>query len=433
MNGILDRAIACLCLGLGAVEAAGGERPPIIRAIPGQADLGTIEIHGVGAGRFESRLWQTGPPHMLPDVRSPLIAPRRAGVFRNIYAPSVVPTPEGWRVFYGAWDGVDSGNDRIYSVRTRDFVDFDERRIEIEHGSFIHVCNVSALRIEEGPATHVPLFAMLCTVWPDARNRNKPAFFSSPDGTSWNGRPVPYAAGPGDIVAMEGYAPYDDADVNGVNVLFREGGRYVMYFGNWSSPGQIHRASSADGRRYRYEGPCLDSSHAVNDVKKLSGADGPWYLMALHANGDRLWYALSRDGRRFDGERELARNLGPEDRYIVAVGWVVREDRLLGLLYGAGAVPSLDRNRIFGRWVQKKVVLTDANGRRYEPIGALGPDRQIIGLGQAEEIECRAEVFAEDGRTLLAGPTPLKVGSGRVYVVHPDAGPPRCQEQKEAR
>ena len=34
--------------------------------------------------------------------------------------------------------------------------------------------------------------------------------------------------------------------------------------------------------------------------------------MGLHANGDRLWYAVSPDGMKFGPERELAANLGAE-------------------------------------------------------------------------------------------------------------------------
>jgi len=39
-----------------------------------------------------------------------------------LYAPSVVPRPDGtYRIFFGGWDGTTTGNDRIYSVITRDF------------------------------------------------------------------------------------------------------------------------------------------------------------------------------------------------------------------------------------------------------------------------------------------------------------------------
>ena len=101
-----------------------------IERIRGQAELGTIELHGVSAGDFDPRMWEEGTLNFVPDIRLPLLEPRKGGVCRNIYAPSAVETEDGWRLFYGAWDGVDTMNDRIYSVSTRDFVDFGERRIE---------------------------------------------------------------------------------------------------------------------------------------------------------------------------------------------------------------------------------------------------------------------------------------------------------------
>ncbi|MBN1344983.1 MAG: hypothetical protein JXQ73_19980 [Phycisphaerae bacterium] len=388
---------------------AGEPTPPVVKQVPGQAELGFIEIHGVAAGAFQPGLWQEGALHWLPDVRSPLIRPRWSGVFRNIYAPSIVEVPSGWRVFYGAWDGVDTGNDRIYSLVTNDFLDFRDRATVIGNGVFIHACNVSAIRFDDGS------YHMLCTVYPDLKKQNKPAAFHSPDGRTWNGSPAPYPARMSDIVEMTGYPPYEEADINGVNVLFFEGGTYYLYFNNWRDAGRLYRASGEDGKRFRFDGTCLETSHAVNDVKKFVAGGRPRYLMALHRNTDRLWYALSDDGMRFGPERELVTHLGDQDRYIVAVGWVVRGDRLLGFLYGAGAVPGLNRNRIFARWLQKRVVFVTDDGKRLAPTQSLGPDRQLIPI--VGEIKGHFEVFAEDGKTRLAQSPATKAVSGAVYVV----------------
>src|SRR6185295_2740446 len=81
-------------------------------------EAGFVEITGVEAGAFNPAIWQAGTLNLLPDIRSPLVEPQ-PGKFRNIYAPSVVETSGGWRMFYGAWDGVPSGNDRIYSLLTK--------------------------------------------------------------------------------------------------------------------------------------------------------------------------------------------------------------------------------------------------------------------------------------------------------------------------
>ncbi len=391
-----------------AVVAALVVTAPSVEAIPGQAPRGTLEIHGVEAGPFDPALWQAGRLHLLPDRRHPLLEPRQAGVFRNIYAPSPVRIDGGWRLFYGAWDGVDTGNDRIYAVDTADFVDFGPRTTVIEHGDFIHVCNVNAHRRGEG-------FEIVCTVYPDARGMNKPGYFSSPDGRVWNGHEAPYPARTSDIVQVEGYEVYDDADINGINVILRDGDTLRLYFKNFKDFGHVYRASGTDGIHYTYEQPVLATDHMINDLRRLHAPDGSvWYLMGLHQNGDRLWYTLSQDPLQFPPEQELAQNLGDEDRYIVAIGWVLHDDRVLGALYGAGAVRTLDRNRIFARWLQRKVVFVAEDGTRYEPDAALGPDRQIIPLPVGEPVRGRFEIYAEDGATLVSE-APAEAVAGRVY------------------
>lgn len=378
-------------------------------ALPGQAESGTVEIHGVSAGAFDPALWRSGTPHWVPDVRHPLLAPRQGGTFRNIYAPSPVEVPGGWRLFYGAWDGVPTGNDRIYSRPTDDFVDLGERRIEIEHGTFVHVCNVNALRLAEGS------FRMVCTTYPDAKGQNKPAVFTSPDGNTWNGKPAPYPAVAGDIIRIEGYPNYDAADMNGMNVLLHEDDRYRLYFGDFKARLQVHRASSDDGRQFKYDGVSLDARMMVNDMRKFTVAGRPVYLMGLHANTGRLWYALSGDGMKFEPQRELAVSRGDADKYIVAIGWVSSGDRILGFVYGAGAVPSLDRNRLFARWLQKKLVFTDKQGNTYSATGALGPDRQVFAIPSGARTEGRLSVYSEDGVSRLGRPLEVELTSGGVY------------------
>src|SRR5687767_724944 len=120
-----------------------------IKQVDGSAPAGIVEIRGVGAGPFDAAMWEMGTLHLLPDARSPLLEPRE-GRFRNIYAPSVVRTETGWDVYYGAWDGVDTGNDRIYRTSTRDFLTFGRRDTIIEHGVFHHVCNVSVTQAGAG-------------------------------------------------------------------------------------------------------------------------------------------------------------------------------------------------------------------------------------------------------------------------------------------
>ncbi|MBW7940051.1 MAG: hypothetical protein H3C63_14975, partial [Candidatus Omnitrophica bacterium] len=105
----------CISIGIlwgGAIMAQDSGWQADVRLVPGQGEFGTAEVMGVAAGVFDPAIWEAGDLFILPDQRSPLIAPRLTGLFRNIYAPSIVETPTGWRVFYGAWDGVPTGTDR---------------------------------------------------------------------------------------------------------------------------------------------------------------------------------------------------------------------------------------------------------------------------------------------------------------------------------
>jgi len=400
------------------VVVAGAVPVATVTEVPGQAELGHIEVQGVAASAFHDDLWDKRALHFLPDVRFPLLEPRRAGLFRNIYAPSAVQTPEGWLVFYGAWDGSATGNDQIYCTATEGFLDFGERETLIAHGEFIHVCNVNAFRDADGR------FEMMCTAYPDTNGKNKPAYFSSQDGKSWNGAPAPYSAVQGDVVTIDGYANYAQADINGVNVLFREGDTLRLYFNDYSNRGWVYAASGKDGKHYQFEKGVLQTEHAVNDVKKFIHQEGTSYLMGLHMNTNTVWYSVSHDGLDWSEERQLFRNLGQEDQYIVAVGWVCRDDRLLGVLYGAGPVPELNRNRIYARWLQKRVVFLSNDKTRFNPERAIGPDRQLLRLRENAALEGHFEIYDDDGMTLIAVTEPMSIKPNCVYQLKLPVGVP---------
>ena len=389
-------------LGATALEAV-----PVTDA---DAPTGMIEIRGVGAGEFDAALWQGGMLHLLPDERHPFLEPR-PGRFRNIYAPSIVKLPEGWRIFYGGFDGIETGNDFIYQVDTPDFMSFGERHTVISHGDFIHVCNVNAFRNPDGS------FEMMCTVYPDPGGNNKPGYFSSPDGETWNDSPMPYHATLDDLVTIEGYEDYEGADINGMNVLLREGDKRRIYHNDFHNMGTVFRATGTDGQHFEFEQGVLETPYFVNDVKVFQDEGQDWYLMGLHRNTQGLWYSLSNDGLEFEPTQELLTPLGDEDNYIVAIGWVREGNQILGVLYGAGAVPVLNENRIFARWLQHRVVFEAEDGTRYEAESSYGPERQRFALPAEGPVSGVFHVYAEDGETPVGEPIPATLTPGEVWEI----------------
>jgi hypothetical protein len=370
------------------------------------APSGYVEVSGVEAGEFDPRMWQAGTLNFVPDLRFPLLAPG-AGKFRNIYAPSAVETPSGYRLFYGAWDGVPTGNDRIYSAETdANFQTFSDRHPIILPGDYTHVCNVNALRLENGS------FAMHATVYP-LQDLNKPAFFKTDvTGTNWNGGSGGlYTVQSRDVIRVEGY-DYERADINGMNVMLREDNLFRLYFGDFRNPRAVFRATSPDGQHYSFEREVL---------KKFRVGAGSFYLMGLHENGSRVWQSVSRDGLAFPAGRTLFTNLDAADLYIVAIGWVVRGEqelpgrKLLGVLYGAGPTPALNRNSIYARWLQKRLIFVAEDGTRYAGTKSLGPDRQLLAVPDPGPVTGRFEVYTEDGLLLLGKSVATSVSRGQSF------------------
>ena len=404
---------------------------PIIEGTEGgQAPLGFVEVQGLSAGPFNPLIWEKDTLHWVPDMRMPILAPRMGGVFRNIYAPSAVEEGNGWRFFYAAWDGIESGTDRVYSATTPDFIDFYDRRTVIHNGDFVHVCNVNVQRIADGS------LQMVATAWPDPRQRDRPVHFYSPDGNTWNGSPAPYRAQFKDLLQIEGYSKDEESDLNGANVLLYDQDKYLFYFTNWSDRGKLYWSQGETPASFKFGGLALETEHAVNDVKKFTRDGQDWYVMALHKKGDvglpqkdvdKLWFSLSKDGKSFGQEQLMVKARDEMDHNIFAVGFVARKDRILGVLYGAGPSIRCNRNQIFGYWLQKRVLLTAnraGHEAEYEAQSALGPDRQLIKLPPvlppldshpvSVNFEGALTVFAEDGFTPI-GSQPVSLRPGGVY------------------
>jgi hypothetical protein len=384
----------------------------VLQNASGPVASDTIEIQGLSAGSFNPDYWQKNTLHWVPDARMPMIAPQTTGPYQNIYAPWPLEQSSGWRLFYGGWDGQDVPFDQIFSVTTTDFLSFANRDHIIANGDFLNVNNVNVQQLPDG-SLH-----MICTGGsPPGRPGDAPVYFSSPNGMTWNGSAEPYSAQLTDIIGVQGYSLFNSGNFNGANVLLRDNGTWVLYFTDWNNdPHSTYRATAAVLPNFQLQGTALKSDHAVNDVKKIIVNGTTWYVMGLHHNDQSLRFSLSNDGASFGSEQTLFNQLSTQDPYMVALGFVTRGNALLGTLYGAGAVATLDQNRIFARWLQKRLVLTDSTGVQYFSQSAYGPDRQWFHVPASGPLEGTMVVYAEDGVTPL-GSSLVTLASGKAYIL----------------
>ncbi len=383
-----------------------------LQSQPGSVAAETVEIQGVSAGPFNPPWWQQDTLNWVPDIRMPTFAAQTTGQYQNIYAPWALEQANGWRMFFGGWDGTDTPFDQIYSASTSDFLTFGPRDHIISNGDFLNVNNVNVQQLPDG-SMH-----MICTGGQAGNLDTFPVYFSSLDGTTWNGIPEPYSTKLTDIINLQGYTGFNTGNFNGANVLLRDGDAWVLYFKDWNQFDTTYRATAVTLPNFQLQGVALKSDDLVNDVKKFTVGGTTWYVMGVHFNGELVRYSLSSDGVSFAPEQILFPHLSAQDRYMVAVDFVTQGDKLLGVLYGASAVASLDQNQIFARWLQKKVVLVDSSGNQIPVQGSYGPDRQQFAISSGS-LRGTIWVYAEDGLTPLAtGQVQLAAGQSYHLILH---------------
>ena len=120
---------------------------------------------------------------------------------------------------------------------------------------------------------------------------------------------------------------------------------------------------------FNYTGVALpEPGRIVNDIKEVNGH----FLMGMHANGPTVYSTASKgNADTFPPSTPLFSHFSGDDKYIVSLGFVVDGDggatrnatRVLGALYGAGAIPALDNNRVFAAWLQRHVLFEVRRGR----------------------------------------------------------------------
>lgn len=394
-----------------------------LQSVAGPVPAGTIEIRGMSAGPFNPLSWQNDTLNWVPDVRAPMFAALTTSPYQNIYSPWPLEQANGWRMFYGGWDGTATPNDRVYSVTTPDFLTFNNRRLVVDHGAFVHVNNENVTQLSDG-SLH-----MICTVAPDQLGNDKPAYFTSPDGITWNGTPEPYAAQSDDVVSIPNDPNYFGWDFNGGNVLLWDNSAWTLYYsvGIYGSIGQVYRGTSISPPVFQRTGIALDTPHYANDIKKFIAGGKAWYLMALYIEeatvgtvlSPSLSYSLSNDGITFGPEHLLFGGESAPDHFVMTPAFVTRGTSILGVLYGANPIDLLSSNQIFGRWLQKTLVITDSSGTQYSPRGGYGPDRQWFSAPNSGLLQGAIVVYSEDGVTPLArGSANLAAGSAYRLIIN---------------
>lgn len=357
------------------------------------------EIRNVGSGIFD--------PNKLSnwnfDYRSPLLAPNAGN---NIYAPNIVYNNGAWNIYYGGWDYVAVHDQVSITVSLDSFLTFGARYIQIANGVFHHVNNENVIKKPDGT------WLMYYTTLPSpTSNINKPGYATSTNGVSWS----PNAGNNNFLLSMNGYINWTGANLNGSNVLYFENGVYHLYFTDFSVP-VIHHATSSNGINYTYNGIALNETEIAQDLKMFNYNGVKYYLLAMHLNDNFVRLSMGTDLNTFTASQILTSNVGAADRYITSTGFVSDGTRLYGILYGAGSVTSLDKNRIFAKWLQKKVIFISGDGlTRWGDIErAYGPDRIKLFMSK-ELLTGHFYIYDTDGSTLLFTSPLVTIRSGDIW------------------
>lgn len=235
-----------------------------------------------------------------------------------------------------------------------------------------------------------------------ATNLNKPGISSGATGIDWSPDSGGVASA---FVNMTGYAGWDQADVNGGNVLVHEesSGKVHLFFIDFkaeASHSVFHAVCESKDAlpNFVYANVALEEpSKVVNDVKLVNGH----YLMGLHMNSDQTWFSVSDDlDATFPQAQTLFHHMDEEDAYIVSVGFVTdsSSSSVLGALYGASSVPTLDQNRIFAAWLQRQVLFYGVGGEVWglgDASMGLGPDTLLLASNQ-DSLEGQFRVYDSD-------------------------------------
>ena len=341
--------------------------------IGNNGNTNSIQINNIGSDTFNPNKLN----NLVHDIRFPLIIPNN-GTYKNIYAPSAVNNGiNTWNIYFGGWDGSSMEHDEIYITVTDDTFDsFNQHYLMLSNGEFVHINNCNAIKVNDS------FWVMMYTGLYD--NINKPGYTIATNGINWN----PNSGNVSYFINMNGY-PYNwtNANVNGGNIIYYDNitGIYHLYFIDFNELNEysVFHAISYDIMNWNYIGIALNESNRIcNDIKYING----YYIMGFHNNGQNVYYSISNNYNIFPKTQILFNHFNDNDQYIVSMGFVVNNnnDRLLGILYGAGNVSTLNMNRIFGIWLQKRVLFINDNSTFGidDATRSIGPNNASILLNQ---------------------------------------------------
>jgi len=357
------------------------------------------EIRNVGSDSFDPNklnVWHY-------DIRKPLMDNMSAP---NYYSPSIVKNGDVWNIYYGGFDYANFLKDNIYLTASADnFLTFKGKAHVISNVQYEHANNCSV--IKEGDND----WKMLYTAYP-LKNKNKPHYGKSTNGLNWNFN---------NPVTMSNYPAWDQTNSDGGNVLFSENGLYHMFFTDYNHENQdfrVHHATSRNFVDYKYKGVAQNKERIATDLKSFDYNNNKHYLLGTHRNTNNVELTVSTDLDNFDNPTiptiTLNNSSNPNDKFIATLGFVEDENSLKGYLYGSSSVTTLNNNKIYANWLQKKVIFKNDHVRWGDVEEAYGPDR--IALFMSTQVETgKFYIYDSDGTTLLYTSPLVTMKSGDIW------------------
>lgn len=399
---------------------------------------GSVDVDNTGSGAFNpARLtnWNL-------DIRGARIISQQPSGDHNIYAPSVVwdanSSPARWNIYFSGWDGSSDHHDRIYrATSTDDFTTFDPpntttRPVMVDHGDYQHAGNPSV--VKSGSTS----WRMAYT---NGFSTGKTGLSTSTNGTTWS----PNAARTSSQLQMSNFTGWSTADLNATNVLLKDGSTWHFYFNdiqttnggnNYYCTGVLYRpcktfhATSTNGVNFTYVGEINAENHQVNDMESFSYGGSTYYLLGSAFDGTsssesfkRLWMSSSTNPS--SGFSTSAAFLTrPDGLLMTNMGWVAKDNRLYGALYGGTVDPVyLSNGAIYAAWLQKKVTFLSDNGARsYVSNYGEGPGtvwHYLDGNGPNETIMGKFTVKDSDGSTVLYTSPSVTLRAGDRWKYNP--------------